>query len=396
MRFSRLAGLVLIVAAAGGGWYWWQSQSSTAPAVVSAPVTRASLEQTVLASGVLKPSRLVAVGAQVSGRITALHVAVGQDVTEGDLVAEINSVTQENALRTAEAELAALRAQHSEKEATLALSQRALSRQEQLLQRSSTTAADYDSAAADVAVAQAQLDALEAQIAQSELAIETARANLGYTQITAPITGTVLAIVSQEGQTVNASSSTPTIVILGQLDVMTVYTEISEADITRIQPGVPLWFTTLGDSSTRYEATLGLIEPAPASIRTDSTINSSNTSTTSSEAIYYIGTFDVPNAGGVLRTYQTVQVNFVLGRAEEALTIPVTALGDEGRDGRAAVQVLGADGTVETRQVTVGLNNGVQVEITEGLSEGDRVVVGQASGSTGSGSSGSRPPMMGF
>jgi len=398
MHISRIVGIAMAAAAAGlGGWLWWQSQSSDTNGVLTAAVTRAPIEQTVLASGILKPSRLVAVGAQVSGRITAVHVSVGQPVSEGDLIAEIDSVTQQNELRTAEASLASARAQRAEKEATLTLNQRSLERQAQMLSRGTTTSAEYDSAIAAVAVTRAQIDALDAQIAQSELGIETAVANLGYTQITAPIAGTVLAIVSQEGQTVNATSATPTIVILGQLDVMTVHTEISEADIGRVRSGQPLWFTTLGDTSTRYDGELGTIEPAPATIRTDSTIDSTNTSTSSASAVYYNGTFDVPNADGLLRTYQTVQVSFVLGRTEDALVIPVNALGAQGTDGRVAVQVQAADGRIEVRQVATGLNSGMAVEITDGVSEGERVVIGQAlSGAGSSAAAGGPPMMMGF
>jgi len=395
MHISRIVGIAMAAAAAGlGGWLWWQSQSSDTNGVLTAAVTRAPIEQTVLASGILKPSRLVAVGAQVSGRITAVHVSVGQPVSEGDLIAEIDSVTQQNELRTAEASLASARAQRAEKEATLTLNQRSLERQAQMLSRGTTTSAEYDSAIAAVAVTRAQIDALDAQIAQSELGIETAVANLGYTQITAPIAGTVLAIVSQEGQTVNATSATPTIVILGQLDVMTVHTEISEADIGRVRSGQPLWFTTLGDTSTRYDGELGTIEPAPATIRTDSTIDSTNTSTSSASAVYYNGTFDVPNADGLLRTYQTVQVSFVLGRTEDALVIPVNALGAQGTDGRVAVQVQAADGRIEVRQVATGLNSGMAVEITDGVSEGERVVIGQALSRAGSSAAAGGPPMM--
>src|SRR3546814_20214862 len=95
------------------------------------------------------------------------------------------------------------------------------------------------------------------------------RVNLCYAQITAPSDGTVLAIVTQEGQTVNASQSAPTIIVLGQIDVMTVRAEISEADIVHVRPGQAVTFTILADPDPRYEATLGSLEPAPESITGD-------------------------------------------------------------------------------------------------------------------------------
>ncbi|MGC5189026.1 HlyD family efflux transporter periplasmic adaptor subunit, partial [Escherichia coli] len=83
----------------------------------------------------------------------------------------------------------------------------------------------------------AQIAALDALIVGAEASVETARVNLDYTRITAPIDGTVLATVVQEGQTVNAVQSAPTIVVLGQLQTMTVRAEISEADIVKVRPG---------------------------------------------------------------------------------------------------------------------------------------------------------------
>jgi macrolide-specific efflux system membrane fusion protein len=379
---------VLALAAAGGYYAWREAFAVQPPSLLTAKVERGDVEETVLASGMLKPSRLVAVGAQVSGRITSVAVALGQEVKAGDLVAEIDSVTQENALKIAEAALASTRAQKREREATLALNRQTLERYSQMLERRAVSQAEYDNAAAAVAVTGAQIEALEAQIAQGEVGIRTAQANLGYTRITAPIDGTVLAIVSQEGQTVNANQSAPTIVILGQLDTMTVRAEISEADIVRVHEGQDLWFTILGEPDERYEAVLQSIEPAPESIRSDSAIQTtSGASSTSSStgAIYYNGLFDVPNPDGRLRTYMTAQVNIVLGRARGALTIPAAALGQRDAEGLYSVRVLDAQGETARRKVRIGLNDKVRAEVLEGLAEGDVVVTGQAAAGQGSG-----------
>lgn len=463
MRKSLRIGVVLLAAAAlGAGWHLYgRGETSTAAQVITAPVARATIEQTVLANGTLKPARLVAVGAQVSGRITSVGVALGQEVKAGDLIAEIDSVTQLNQLRTAEAALAGVRAQRTEREANLALAERTLTRQQEMVTRNAGTRVDFDSAGEQVEVLKAQIAALDAQIIQGEVAIETARANVGYTKITAPIDGTVLAIVSQEGQTVNASQSAPTIVILGQLDRMTVRAEISEADIVRIRPGQEVWFNIIGEPGKRYSASLETVEPAPESIRNDSSISTaSSSSTTSTSAIYYNGVFTVPNPEQALRTYMTAQVHIVLGRAEDVLTVPFSAVtlapagqrdgagrgeagreaarrgggrdgasgrggagraeaagrgdatrdGDAARDGGAAgdrpaatgrpasVRVLGSDGQVERREITVGLDDKVLTEVVSGLSEGEAVVTGD--GAAGAGAAGRpmarRGPPMGL
>ncbi|MFG1284772.1 efflux RND transporter periplasmic adaptor subunit [Xanthobacter autotrophicus] len=396
----------LLAVLLGAGAYGYTRYTAPAPGtgLMIAPVTTGMVEETVLASGTLKPSRLVAVGSQASGRILSLKVKLGQKVEKGELIAQIDAVTQENALRTAEASLANMRAQRAEKEATLVLNEQTLARQKTMVAQKAVSQADFEVADAAVKVTRAQLAALEAQIVGGQIAVDTARANLGYTRITAPIDGTVLALVAQEGQTVNASQSAPTIVILGQLDVMTVRAEISEADIVKVAPGMPLWFTVVGAPEDRHEAKLEFIEPASESIKSDSsfatsTSTSSSSSSSTSSAIYYIGVFDVPNPKGRLRTYMTAEVHIVLGRAAGVLTVPSTALTRAGRGYH--VRVLKPDGTVERRRVEVGLNDKITAEIRSGLVEGEKVVTGEALAGAAGGAQqqqrrpGGPPPPMG-
>ncbi|MBA8839039.1 efflux RND transporter periplasmic adaptor subunit [Ochrobactrum sp. RH2CCR150] len=406
MRFKRLVvTIAAIIAVAVCGYFYWRSQSgSQSQSIMTVAAARSDIEVTVLATGTVKPVRLVAVGAQASGRITSVKVKLGQTVKTNDLIAEIDSTTQKNDLRTSEASLANMQAQLKEKQATLILNQQTLTRQKSMLAKHAVSQADYDTAAADLNVTQAQIESIKAQIKEAEVAVETARANLGYTQITAPIEGTVLSIVSQEGQTVNATQSAPTIVILGQLDRMTVYTEISEADIVRVKPGLPLYFTVLGDQDRRYEAKLESVEPAPESIKSDSSFSSSSStstsssSSTSSEAIYYNGLFTVPNDDGHLRTYMTAEVHIVLGQEKNALTIPSSALGAPDADGRYTVRVVDDKGEITRKKIEIGLNNKVMVQVKSGLDEGDRVISGElaAGSAAGSGSGGRRGPPMGF
>ncbi|MFN4126506.1 efflux RND transporter periplasmic adaptor subunit [Pannonibacter indicus] len=371
-----------VLAAAAGGIYYARTsmQADTGPTVMTAPVRKGTIEETVLATGILKPAKLVAVGAQASGRITSLKVSLGQELKAGDLVAEIDATTQTNNLRTSEAALANVEAQRVEKEASLRLASISLERQQKLLAQNATSRADFDTADSEVKTMEAQIKALDAQIIEAQVAVETAKANLGYTRITAPMDGTVLAIVNQQGQTVNATQSAPTIIIMGQLDVMTVRAEISEADVVKVKPGAEVYFNVLGAPDTKYQAHLESIEPAPESITSDSSVSGSSTSSssssTSTEAIYYNGIFNVPNPDGLLRTYMTAEVTIVLGKAENVPVIPATALGARNADGSYNVQVMGGTGTIETRRVKTGLNDKINVEIKSGLSEGDRVVTG--------------------
>ncbi|CZZ94591.1 HlyD family secretion protein [Bordetella ansorpii] len=370
------------------------------PQLATSPVTRADIEDAVVATGTLKPSNLVSVGAQVSGRIESLKVALGDRVKAGDLIAEIDSRTQVNTLQSAQANLENARALRDVQTANLRQYEQEYKRQRIMLAAQASAQADYDTALANLKSTQAQIRALDASIKVQQTSVSTAQTNLGYTRITAPIDGTVLAVVSKQGQTVNANQTTPTIVMLGAVSTMTVYAEISEADVVKAAEGQEVYFTILGNTKKRYHSTLRRIEPAPESITdedTSSASKSSTSSSTSSTAIYYNGVFDVNNSDNELRTYMTAEVHIVLARASHALVIPASALSAQHDDGTASVQVQGRDGRPETRRIKTGINNRVSVQVLSGLQEGERVVVGQAGAAPAVPQNNRRgPPPMGF
>ena len=337
-------------------------------------------------------SREVNVGAQASGQIKRIYVDLGQKVTKGQLIAEIDSTTQTNTLRNAEAQIALLRAQRRSTEASLKLAQLDLRRKQSLARDDAGSKADLETAEATVATTQASLDAYDAQIRQASISLDTARVNLGYTKMLAPIDGTVIAIILEEGRSVNAVQSAPTVLKLATLDTILVRAQISEADVVRVKPGLPAYFTILGDPLHRYETKLRAIEPVPEINQTDSKVTTATATTT---AIYYNGLFDVPNEDGRLRPLMTAQVNIVLNKVDDALVIPSAALGKSDRKTKTyTVNVLEVkDGRklVVPRQVKIGLNNRVQAQVLDGLKEGEDVVVGEGA-SGGSGSGGNRRP----
>lgn len=357
----------------------WLSQPD-APRYVTATVSRSDLEDAVLASGTLEAYRQVSVGAQVSGQLRTLKVQVGDEVKQGQLIAEIDSVPQANSLRNAEAALATVMAEWRAKQAEEVKARQAFQRQQALRAADASSQADHEAAEAELNTVRASVDALKAQHEQAVIAVDTARVNLGYTRIVAPIAGQVVAIVTKEGQTVNANQSAPTIVKIAQLGTMTVTAQVSEADVTRVKPGQKVYFTVLGEPDHRYDATLRSVNPAPESLATESSssTSASSTSSTNASAIYYNGLFEVPNPDRLLRIAMTAQVRIVRAEARNALTLPASALGTRADGGRYTVRVLGADGRVSPRQVRIGLNNRVSAEVLEGLDEGERVVLGEA------------------
>jgi len=388
-----LAGVVLV---AGTGWAIKHFYFAPAPApqVITAKVTVDDVEDTVLASGTIQAEKEVSVGAQVSGQIKRLYVELGDQVKKGQLVAEIDSTTQNNTLRNAEAQVALLTAQRRSKVALLKQAELTLKRKQELLKLDAGSKADLEDAEATLATTSADIGAIDAQIRQAGISVDTARVNLGYTRITAPIDGVVIAVIAEEGRTVNAIQSAPSIIKLAKLDQVQIKAQISEADVVRVKPGLPAYFTILGEPLHRFDATLRAIEPVPEVNQTDAKVT---TSTATSTAIYYNGLFKVPNPDGKLRSLMSAQVIIVLNKVEKALVIPASALGKRDRKTQTyEVSVLEGPPEaqkVSKRQVKIGLNNRVHAQVLEGLKEGELVVVGEATGG-GSGGGARRAPGM--
>jgi macrolide-specific efflux system membrane fusion protein len=375
------AGLILALGCAG---YLAIGQHGPGiPAYITARAAVQDIERAVLASAVLEPARLVTVGARASGQVVKLHVALGDTVKAGQLIAEIDSQPQRNALNNAQAALDSVKAQRAARQVNLQQAGRVLVRQDNLLRLDATSRDTYETALANRDALVAEIAALDAQIRQQAAAVETARTDLGYTRIVAPIAGTVIAVLTEEGRTVNAFQSAPAIVMLAQLTVMKVKAEISEADVIRVRPGQKAYFTILGDTARRYYATLQTVEPAPTSIVSKAEqvgiSGASQGSAATKTAIYYNGSFEMPNPDGVLRPMMTAQVHIVQDEAKQVVTIPVTALGERQADGSQEVRVVGEDGRALPRRIQTGLNNGVLVQVLSGLAAGDRVVIGDAS-----------------
>ena len=362
-------GLLIVI-----GWLWPRLMPAPVE-FMTVPVSRQDIRETVLATGTLEGLKQVNVGAQVSGQLQQLKVKLGDSVTKGQLLAVIDPVIPQNDLRDAEAALDNVMAQKQAKQALLKQYSLELRRQQTMRSQDATAQADLEQAEAALMQTQAELRSLDAQIRQAHIKVDTAKANLGYTQISAPMDGVVIAIVTEEGQTVVSSQSAPTILKLADLDTMTVKAEISEADVIRVQPGQATRFTILGDPDTQYQGVMRAIEPAPESESSES--SSSTTSSTSSSAIYYNGLFDVANPDHKLRVSMTAQVTIVLGESKQVLAIPLSVLGQRLAGNRYEVQVLVND-RPEPRAITTGRKDSVHIEVLEGLTEGERLVIGDS------------------
>ncbi|AUN33326.1 efflux RND transporter periplasmic adaptor subunit [Niveispirillum cyanobacteriorum] len=415
-RRNILLGLAILAVATGV--YWWQSGGTSggdaASDVLTTAIDRGNIEDNVTAVGNLQPRDYVDVGTQVSGQLRKVHVEIGQQVNQGDLLAEIDPTVYQTRVEADRAQLENLGAQLTQREAELALAQQQYKRQKNLLAENATSEDTFQNAEKTLRAAEAAVKAVNAQIRQTNSTLRGDEANLGFTKIYAPMSGTVVSQNAKQGQTLNANQSAPIILRIADLSVMTVTTQVSEADVSRLRIGMPAYFTTLGRPDRRWRGTLAKINPTPEVVN---------------NVVLYNALYDVENTGGELMTQMTAQTFFVVAAAENVIRVPVAAFqrppmrtpgaaggpqqaggqpqtGAQGgtppagangerrpRDGAAPagappadagarerprmVQVLKADGTVEDRRIMIGVSDRVNAEVVSGLAEGDQVVVGR-------------------
>ncbi len=370
----RKLGMLAVVAAVIGLVVYTVQAPADTPQYLTATAERGDIENAVLATGVLEGIKQVDVGAQVSGQLKSLKVKVGDKVKKGQWLAEIDPLILQNTLRKAEVDEENLQAQRRATAAQLKQAKSVYERYKGLQVDESVSRQDFEDAESTFQVQQANLLSLDAQIKSAHIQIDTAKVNLAYTRIVAPIDGDVVGIVTQEGQTVIASQLAPVLLKLADLDTMTVKAQVSEADVIHISPGQQVYFTILGEADKRYYAKLRGTEPAPQNFLETQTAGTPKQNT----AVFYNALFDVPNPDHRLRIAMTAQVRIVLDTAQATLMVPVAALGPRNADGSYPLRVLDAKGKAVSRDVKTGINNNVKVQILEGLAEGDKVVIGDA------------------
>jgi len=366
----------------------WATLPLNGPAPSTVTVTRSDIESSVTALGTLQPRRYVDVGAQASGQIRNLAVEVGDVVHKGQLLVEIDPSTQQARVDAGRFSIDNLKAELAEQRAQFQLAQQQSTRQHDLARTGATRAEDVQAAQAQVKVTEARIAKFQAQIRQAEANLRSDQAELGYTRIYAPMDGTVVALDARLGQTLNAQQQTPLILRIAKLSPMTVWAQVSEADIGQVKAGMTAYFTTLAGGKRRWTSTVRQILPIPPrpldqTSQGGGSPASVSAGTTGSQVVQYTVLLDVDNPDGALMAEMTTQVFFVAGQAQQVLTAPSAALDSTDDDTLRLAQVLQADGKVEQRRVRVGLSDRLRTQVLDGLREGERLVIGAPAASGG-------------
>lgn len=384
-RHTRRALLIIPCLLLAAALAAWPLLTPGRDAYDTVPVTRGDIESSVTALGTLQPRQYVDVGAQASGQIHKIHVDVGSEVKEGQLLVEIDPSTQTAKLDASRFAIDNLKAQLQEQRALHDLAQHKYRRQQHLAKGGATREEDVQAAEAEVRTTQARIDMFTAQIRQARASLRSDEAELGYTRIYAPMTGTVVALDAREGQTLNAQQQTPLILRIARLSPMTVWAEVSEADIGQVKPGMQAWFTTLSGGNRRWSSNVRQVLPVPPKPLNETGQGGGSPASKSGSArvVLYTVLLDVDNHDQALMPEMTTQVFFVAGQARDVLLAPIVALQDTTDSERQIARIVSASGKVEPREIRTGISDRLRVEIIDGVNEGDHLLIGPATGNGG-------------
>ena len=345
---------------------------------------KGSFSKKVDATGEIFATELIDVGAQVSGQIKKLYVKLGDQVKKGDMIASIDSSTQQNSIDNKEAQLAIYKAQLESAKVALNIAKTQFDRENALFTKNATSKQEFESAKNTYSANSAKIKELEAQIKQTNIELSTAKINLGYTKITAPRDGTVVSVQVEEGQTVNANQTTPTIVNIADLSRVKMKMQIAEGDITKIKVGTPVEYSILSEPTKKFQTTVSSIDPGLTTLSdgsygsSSSSKSSYSSSSSSSSAVYYYAQSIVDNKDGILRIGMTTQNELLIANVEDAIIVP--SIGIKKDENGTFVYVL-KDGKPVKTAVKTGIKDNLDTQIISGINENDEIITSQGSSS---------------
>lgn len=386
----------VVLAVLGGGAYAYvRYEKASATADIqwkTTPATKSRIVGKVTATGTLSAVVTVQVGAQVSGRISALMVDFNSEVKKGQVIAKLDPQLFQAAVEQAQANYASARANDAKSSAQVVEAERQFERQKALHAQGLSTKADLDAAETSAAVARSQVDVAKASTAQALAQLNQARVNLSYTTIVSPIDGIVISRSVDVGQTVAASLQAPVLFTIAEdLRKMQVITKVAESDVGRLEQGASAFFTVDAFPGQRFKGTIGQIR---------------NAATTTQNVVTYDAVITFDNKDLKLRPGMTANVTVIYAERDDVLSVPnsalrfrppasLTAAGSAssgvvttaagsaaprgkraggGDDGTRTLWVL-RGGTPQAVTIKTGLTDGTSTEIVSGdIAPGDAIV----------------------
>jgi len=347
-------------------------------------VRRKDLRSVISATGTLQATETVDVGTQISGKITYLYVDYNSVVKKGQLIARMDSATQETDMLATQANYISAKADLVSSLAKLDKAQKDYKRSKELVEQDLVAKSEFDATESALRTAKAAVEVSKAKVNQAFQAFDKAKITLGYTYIYAPVDGVVVAKNVEVGQTVAASYSTPSIVkIARDLTKMQVEINVDEADIGGVKNGQRAEFTVDSYPERKYVGKVTQIRLSP---------------TTKDNVVTYTVIAQVKNDDFSLLPGMSANVSLILKQVKNVLVVPNSAFRfkplikkkDSGAqvpppgmtrpqtaDREApSVYVLDEDNKPVKRTIKKGISDGRATEVIKGLKEGEKVIIG--------------------
>ena len=318
---------------------------------VTAQISRQNISSLVTCTGSLEPISQVDVGTQVSGRVEKIYVDFNSIVKKGDLLAELDQTVLAATLASAQSSMASAKSQ-------LDYQQKNFERYKTLFEKQLVSSSDFESAEYNYQTAKNNYDV-------SRNSYQTASTNLSYAKIYSPIDGVVLSREVEEGQTVAASFSTPTLfTIANDLTKMRVIANVDEADIGNVEAGQRVSFT---------------VDAYPGTVFDGDVTEVRQSATTTNNVVTYEVVINSPNPDLKLKPGLTATVSIYTLEKNDVLAIPTEALsfspGNEpAKNESRQVWVLNG-ANIASKTIEIGSRTGTLTEVISGLSEGETLVL---------------------
>lgn len=381
-KYLVIAGILLLLILA---LIFWPKGNKSSYVLTTEKVKRGNLTTTVTATGTVEPITLVEIGTQVSGVISKIYVDFNSEVKAGQVIAELDKRMLSSELQTAQANL-------QSKQVDLQQQQKTYNRNKELWEKQAISKADWE--AVETAYETAKL-----AVTSSQAAVFKAQTNLGYATIYSTIDGVVVSRAVEEGQTVAASFSTPTLfTIANDLTKMRVIANVDEADIGQVVEGQRVMFTVDAYPNDEFEGKV-------VQVRLEAT--------TTSNVVTYEVVIDAPNPDLKLKPGLTANVNIYTLEENNVLVISAKALRfapdteiisqikdihiEQNPDlsGKKSVWIKTGN-TISQRAISIGASDGINMQVLSGVDEGDDIITGivQQSAAQPTESNGESSPFM--
>ncbi|WP_423818022.1 efflux RND transporter periplasmic adaptor subunit [Salinimicrobium sp. TIG7-5_MAKvit] len=364
---------IIIVILAVAAYFFFRGNNETTVQVETLTVKKGDVTTMVTATGTIEPLTEVEVGTQVSGEVEKIYVDYNSEVSKGQLLAELDKTNLKAAVQKAEANYENARNEFKYYE-------KIFNRQEKLLDEEVISQSDFDDA-------EYSYSNSRSAVTQSLSALQEARTNLGYADIYSPIDGVVLSKTVNEGQTVAANFETPTLFTIAQdLKQMQVEADVDEADIGNVKEGQRVSFTVDAYQGETFDGTVTQVRLDPSEeesvvtytvvIKAENPELKLKPGFTATVAIY---TLELSN----VLTIEAKAVNFepdmeLLRRYHEQNgaepSQPLQKVPAPANDQKTVVWQYNANAAITPQIVKLGASDGVNIQVLEGLKEGNRLV----------------------